>query len=156
MLAVDVSRSNDARWLGIHSVVVGIGWFVVAFVGLVGLQASDALREWAGSWPVVAQGIGATILLAAAIPVAWPVYIAIGWYESGLATRIARGDDSARRPAVRLLRAQAVAFGMASVLAVGVALLFRGAVGSEYVLLAWLPLALIAALHICTARRLAE
>jgi hypothetical protein len=154
MVAVEVSRSNDARWLGVHALVVGVGWFVVAFAGLVGLQAIDGFRHWVESLPAVMQGIGGTIVLAAAIPVAWPFFIAIGWYESGLAERIRSGDDSARRPAVRLLCAQALAFATASVLAGGVALLFRGSIGSEYVLLAWLPLALIAALHVRTATTL--
>lgn len=156
MVSVDVSRSNDAGWLSVHSIVVGVGWFVVAFAGLVGLQVSDGPRGWVESWPAVAQGIGGTIVLAAAVPFAWPIYIAIGWYESGLASRIRTGDDLARRPAVRLLYAQALAFGVASALAGGIAWLYRDAVGSEYLLLAWLPLALIAGLHLRTARTLAQ
>lgn len=154
MAAVEGSCSGDARRLAVHAAVVGAGWFVVAFAALVGSQLSDELRDWIGGLPSVVQGVGATVVLAAAIPLAWPVYIAIGWYESGLASRIRSGDDSARRPAVRLLHGQALAFASASVLAAGVAWLHRDAVGAGNVSLAWLPLAIIAGLHLRIARAL--
>lgn len=153
MAAVDVSRSGDARRLAVHSAVVGAGWFVVAFAALVGSRLSDGVRDWIGGLPSVVQGVGATVVLAAVVPLAWPVYIAIGWYEAGLASRIRSGDDSARRPAVRLLSGQALAFAAASVLAAGVAWLYRDA-GAGYVSLAWLPLAIIAGFHLRIARAL--
>lgn len=153
MAAVEVSRAGDARRLAVHSAAVGAGWFVVAFAALVGSQLSDQFRDWIGGLPTVAQGVGATVVLAAAIPLAWPVYIAIGWYEADLASRIRSGDDSARRPAVRLLNGQALVFASASVLVAGVAWLYRDA-GADYVSLAWLPLAVIAALHLRVARAL--
>lgn len=156
MAAIEVSRSGDARRLAIHSAVVGAGWFLVAFVALVGTQLNDGLRDWIGGLPPVVQGLGATVVLAAAVPLAWPVYIAIGWYEAGLASRIGCGDDSARRPAVRLLNGQALAFASASVLAAGVAWLYRDAVGAGYASLAWLPLAIIATLHLRLAKALAR
>lgn len=156
MPAIEVSRSGEARRLNVHSAAVGAGWFVVAFTALVGSQLSDGLRDWIGELPSVVQGMGATVVLAAAIPLAWPVYIAIGWYEAGLASRIGSGDDSARRPAARLLYGQAFVFASASVLAVGVAWLYRNAVGAGYVTLAWLPLAIIAGLHLWIARVLAR
>jgi hypothetical protein len=152
MAAVEVSRSSGARWLTVHSVVVGAGCFVVAFVALVGLQRSDALRAWIETWPFVVQGVGGTVVLAAAVPFGWPVYIAIGWCESALASRIRTGDDVARLPAVRLLYGQAVAFASASVVAAGVAWLYRDAAGAGYISLAWLPLAVIAGLHVRIAR----
>ena len=153
MAAVEVPRAGDARRLTVHSAVVGAGWFVVAFAALVGSQLSAELRDWIGGLPSVLQGVGATIVLAAAIPLAWPVYIAIGWYEAGLASRLRSGDDSARGPAVRVLKGQAMAFASASVLAAGVAWLYRDA-DADYVSLAWLPLAIIAALHLRIARAL--
>jgi hypothetical protein len=154
MVAVEVSRSNDAKWLGVHALVVGVGWFVVAFAGLVGLQAIDGFRHWGRELAGGDAGHRRDDRLGCCDSRRLAFFIAIGWYESGLAERIRSGDDSARRPAVRLLCAQALAFATASVLAGGVALLFRGSIGSEYVLLAWLPLALIAALHVRTATTL--
>lgn len=156
MAAIEVSRSGDARRLHVHSAAVGAGWFVVAFTALVGSQLSGGLRDWIGELPSVVQGVGATVVLAAAIPLVWPVYIAIGWYEAGLASRIRSGDDSARRPATRLLHGQALVFAAVSVLAVGVAWFYRDADGAGYVSLAWLPLAIIAGLHLRIARALAR
>lgn len=155
MAAVELPRSGDARRLAVHSAVVGAGWFVVAFAALVGSQLSDGLRDWMGDLPSVVQGVGATVVLAAAIPLAWPVYIAIGCYEAGLAARIRSGDDSARPPAVRLLNGQALTFAAASVLAAGVAWRYRDA-GAGYVSLAWLPMAIFAGLHLRIARALAH
>jgi hypothetical protein len=94
------------------------------------------------------------VLVAASIPLAWPVYIAIGWYESGLAFRMRTGDDTARASAVRLLYVQAVAFFVVSVTAAVVAGQYRDAVGAGYISLAWVPLAAIAVLHVRTARAL--
>jgi hypothetical protein len=156
MAAIELSCSADARRLQVHSAAVGAGWFVVAFTALVGSQLSDGLRDWIGELPSVVQGVGATVVLAAAIPLAWPVYIAIGWYEAGLASRIGSGDDSARRPAIRLLHGQALAFATASALAVGVAWLYRDAAGAGYVVLAWVPLAVITVLHLRIAKALAR
>lgn len=149
-----VSRSTGERALNVHAATVGIGWFVVAFAALVGLQLNDTMREWVESWPKAAQGVGGTVVLAAAVPFAWPFYMAVGWYESGLATRIGAGDPLACRSAVRLLNAQALAFAAAAGLAGGAAYLFRGAVGASYLSLAWLPLTVIAGLHVRTARTL--
>lgn len=151
--ALGVSRTSAARQLAVHSAVVGASWFVVAFAALVGTQLNDGLRDRIGDLPTVVQGIGATVVLVAAVPLAWPIYIAVGWYEAGLASRIRSGDDSARRPAARVLNGQALVFAVASVVGLVVAWLYRNA-GSDFVTLAWLPLAVIAALHLRIARAL--
>lgn len=153
MTAVDLPHAHDARWLSLHSLVVGVGWFVVAFAGLVGLQVADAPRQWAETWPTAAQGIGWTVVLVAAVPLAWPFYIAIGWCESGLASRLRAGDDSVRPRAVRLLRAQALAFAVPTVVAGFFAWRYRHG-ETAYLSLTWLPLAVITGLHAVTARTL--
>lgn len=148
------SPSSDARRLSVHAAVVGAGWFLVAFPALVAMQASPGLTDWLGGLPAAAQGVAVTVVLAAAVPVLWPAYIAIGWIEAGLASRIRRGDPSARRPAARLLKVQALAFAVATAVALTVLWLYRSENGVEYVALAWVPLAVIAALHLRTARAL--
>jgi hypothetical protein len=148
------SSSSCARTLGVHAFVVGAGWFVIAFSGLVGLQVSAGAQGWVASWPAALQGMGGAVVLAAAVPLAWPLYIAVGWCESGLASRLGAGDHSARRPAIRLLRVQAAAFLVASAVAATVAWSFRAAVGGDYLVLAWLPLASIGGWHLWTARRI--
>lgn len=140
-----------SRPLAIHAALVGGGWFVIAFVALVGLLPAS----WWDGLPPAVQGAGLTVVAVAALPVLWPVYLAIGWYEAGLAERLARHDVGALRRARRALHVQAAAFAAAGVAAIVVAISFRSLQGAEHATLAWAPLVGIALGHGWTARRLA-
>jgi hypothetical protein len=140
--------------LGVHAAIVGGGWFVVAFVGLV-LVLPDP-PAWLSEAPEPLQGAGWTVVAVASFPLAWPAYIAIGWYEAGLADRVRRGERPSAARARQVLRVQAVLFAVAALLAAVVAVAERQANGHEYVTLAWMPLAAIALAHLWTARRVSS
>jgi xanthosine utilization system XapX-like protein len=148
--------TRSARTLTVHAVLVGCGWFVLAFTTLVGLQFSPDARAWAGGIAPALLGVVGMLVAVAAVPLAWPVYIAIGWYEAGLADRLRAGDESARVAAGRVLRVQATVFAATAATVGMFALAYRAVSGGEYLVLAWLPLAVIALMHEWTARRTAQ
>jgi hypothetical protein len=140
------------RTLALHAAAVGGGWFVLAFVSLV--VVLPARPEWIGSLPKPIQGAGLTLIAVVAVPLAWPIYLALGMSEARLAERIRLGDVVASRVAGRLLRVQAGVFAIASLGAGVAAISLRAMNGAGYLALAWLPLAAIAGAHAWTARRI--
>ena len=138
--------------LTIHGSVVGIGWFVVALPSLLAIQGSSSVQDWFGDLAPAVQGMLGVVVVVSAFPLLWPVYLAIGWYETQAATR---GESTAvLRGVQRVLNVQAV---VTLAAAVGVAILavtYRSVNGGEYLTLAWAPLAAIALGHLWTGRQL--
>jgi hypothetical protein len=143
----DVVRS---RALAIHAWTVGAGWFVLAFLTLVVVLPSRP--GWVADLPHPIQGAGVVLIAVIALPLAWPVYIALGWYEAGLVERLAHGDLRAATRARRLLLSQAAVFAGGAAAAGALAVAIRSRNGAEYVSIAWLPLIAIAVAHLLTAR----
>ncbi len=144
------ARVRGARLLGAHALLVGIGWFVPAFVALLSLAEGGAVQEWVREWPAPLQGIGAAVLLAVALPFLWPAYLAIGWYESGLASRLAEGDLAAVMTARRVLRVQALVWLVVGMAAAAAAMFLYRVDVTRFV---WLPLVAMAAVHAGIAHR---
>ena len=140
------------RTLRVHAAVVGGGWIVVALAALA--LSHTALSDWLGELPRPLRGAGLTVVAVSAMPLAWPIYIAIGWYEANLADEVQLGDRSASARARHLLLVQAACFALAGVAAAVAAITFRRVNGAAYLAFAWAPLVLIGLAHLITARSL--
>lgn len=143
-----------SRALAIHAWTVGAGWFVLAFLTLV--VVLPARPGWIADLPHPIQGAGVVLIAVVALPLAWPLYIAVGWYEAGLVDRLAHGDMRAAARARQLVLSQAAVFAVAGVAAGALAVAVRSRVGAEYLSLAWVPLITIASAHLLTARAIAR
>ena len=143
-----------SRALAVHAAVVGGGWFVIAFLSLV--IVLPARPGWIENLPISVQGVGLTVTAVAAVPLAWPIYIAVGLCEGRLAERVRVGDAVAVGAARRLLHVQAGAFGLAGIAVAALGLWVRALHGAGYIALAWLPLLAIAGAHLWTARRVSR
>ena len=145
--------SRGRKLLSIHAALVGIGWFVVALPSLLAVQASEAVQDWFGDLAPATQGFFGVIVILSAIPLLWPIYLAIGWYEiqvaTGSSSKTAVGAAGRRLLAVQAAMALAASTGL-----MALAIAMRGVPGSEYLTLAWVPLAAVAAAHFWTMRRL--
>jgi hypothetical protein len=145
---VSQRRSRRAAWLlGGHAFLVGVSWFAVGLplVLILGEHPAveAALRSGAATTPLwILTGILA-VAAVYAVPLLWPVHLAVGRYELGLVGRVARGDGHARRAAARVLNAQAVGYAL---IAVSLAAWWRGHPAFT------VPLA-VAALHVVLARQ---
>lgn len=138
------------RVLTIHGTVVGIGWFLVALPSLLAIQMSITVQDWfAGLAPAV-QGVLGTIVVVTAFPLLWPVYLAIGLYETQTASQLDSAE--AAQGARRVVTAQALLTILATVAAAILGLTYRGFSAGEYLALAWLPLLAIALGHLWTRR----
>jgi hypothetical protein len=147
-------RRIAARQLRLHALVFGVGWLVVAFGALIGLGSQPSVKSAISDlWPAL-QGMGFIVIAVTALPLAWPVYIALGIFEANLADRISLGDLGAVTTARRVLRVQAVAWTLAAVSLVMLAVWVGPMNGREYLVLMWLPIAAIAVVHELTARTL--
>lgn len=110
-----MARGKPSLLLAGHALFMGVGWIplVVIFGFLVEVHpAENSILAWSQ---------GGLILMGAifVLPLLWPVFIAIAWFEAGLAERIAVGEERAKTQAVWLLRS----FGsIALVIAVAAAL----------------------------------
>lgn len=79
----------------VHAVATGVGWISMGFVGLIALQIHEPTQDWFRRLPHAAQGCLGVLLVAAALPLAWPVYLALGMFEWGLADRLRAGELAA-------------------------------------------------------------
>lgn len=116
-----------ARILGVHAFVVGIGWFAIGLPAFLLLASHPPLQAALGSgasaapfWLLLGLLVVAAIF---ALPLLWPLHLAVGWYELGLVGRIRRGDHRAHRLARRMLLGHAVGY---AVIAAGLAVWWRG------------------------------
>lgn len=141
-----------ARYVALHAVVVGIAWFpVVLGLGIVaGTNPGfgDLLRDTARNVPDwLLHGL---VLLGAgfALPLSWPILLALGWIEGGLAQRIAGGDQQAVHRAGRLFQLEGIAL---LVLTSGVLLVVM--TWPDQLSIAVVP-GLVAAAHIIAGHRL--
>jgi hypothetical protein len=145
-------RRVAARHLRLHALVFGVGWFVVAFGALVGLGSFDRAQNVVADLPHALQGAGLIVVAVVALPLAWPVYLAVGLLEAGLADRIRHGDAGARSTARVLLHGEAIVSMLVALGLVAFTISVGPRNGREYLVLMWLPLALIALAHERTAR----
>ncbi|HET6951326.1 MAG TPA: hypothetical protein VFI47_13170 [Acidimicrobiales bacterium] len=115
-------RRGPARWLAVHACVVGVGWAPV----LMAFALNPWLRRAAGALPDAL--LGPLLLVAAlfAVPLVWPLLVAVGWYESGLAAGVAAGERRAVERAVHLSRLIAAALATVAVVAGTASLVTRG------------------------------
>lgn len=127
MAVVADQQRRCARILGVHAFVVGIGWFAVGLPAFLLISAHPpleaALRTGALAapfWVLLGLLVVAAIF---ALPLLWPLHIAVGWYELGLLARVRRGDQRAHRLARRMLLGQAVGY---AVIGAGLAVWWRG------------------------------
>lgn len=145
--------STTRRVLAIHGSVVGTGWFVVALPSLLLIQGGGGAQDWFGDLAPAVQGMLGAVIVVCAVPILWPIYLAIGWYETNRASHFNPRDGTTA--VQRLITAQAL---LTAAAGIGVAILglaFRGVNGGEYLTLAWIPLGAIAFGHLWTAKRLA-
>lgn len=149
---VTIGAPSRRSVLTVHGAIVGIGWFVVALPSLLLIEANAAVRDWFGELAPSLQGMIGSVVVLCAIPLLWPVYLAIGWYE----TQAAQHTDAADRRSGprRLLLIQAGLMASVSVGAALLAVAYRGVDTGDYLALSWLPLAVISLAHLSTARRL--
>lgn len=147
MTAEDSSRR---RALTVHGAIVGVGWFVVALPALLLIEGNTGVRDWFGELAPSVQGMIGSVVVLCAIPLLWPVYLAIGWYETQAAQHVdeTRGSLGPHR----LLLIQAGLMAAATIGVVMLAVVYRGVEGGDYLALSWLPLASIAGAHLWTAR----
>lgn len=148
-------RRVAAHRLRAHALVFGVGWFVVAFGALIGLGPLPGVQHLVARLPHALQGAGFVVVAAVAFPLAWPIYLAVGLFEAGLADRILHGDVGARSTARALLRAEALAAGLIAVALAALLVSVGPRNGREYLFLMWAPLVGIALAHERTARSLA-
>jgi hypothetical protein len=123
---------GPGRWLAVHAAVVGVGWLPV----LLAFALNPALQRAAGALPDAV--LGPLLLVAAlfAVPLVWPLLVAVGWYEAGLAAGVAAGERRALVRAVQVSRLTAGALASVAAVAAAVALVTLGR-GSGHGLLAW-------------------
>ncbi len=145
-------RARLTAWL--HAGGVGMAWMPMAFVGMAG-WGGTGLGEAVRSLPDPVQGALVAAVLLAALPLLWPVYLALGWYESGLAIALGRGDPDAAARLRRLVQVQA---GITAVLlipvtglAVVAARAWRQGDATGHLVLTWLPLLALVLAHLATA-----
>ena len=100
---------RQVRWLTAHATVVGIAWFAVGLPVAVYLsgRSGPAMSIWRTVPPVLQGGIAVSVAVVA-LPLLWPVWLAIGWAEGSWAEQAAAGDTRAPGRAVRIVSAQAV------------------------------------------------
>lgn len=149
---VTAEGSSQRRALTVHGAIVGIGWFVVALPSLILIEGNTAVRDWFGELAPSLQGMIGSVVVLCAIPLLWPVYLAIGWYE----TQAAQHADAAhgRSGPRRLLLIQAGLMAAATIGVAVLAVVYRGVDTGDYLALSWLPLAAIALAHLGTAHHL--
>jgi hypothetical protein len=141
------------RAFRVHAVLVGFGWVPLAAVAAVGLSGEGAFSLLLLPLGPALQGLVLTVAVLALLPMLWPVYLAIGWYEAALADRIGRGDRIAAGYAGRALRVQAIAATLGALGAIAAAssrLFGQGTLLS----LTWVPFATVAACDWWVASRL--
>lgn len=144
------------RWsLAVHAGMVGIGWFVAGMaLAITASVDQELVEDLLDVLPPALTGGAIVVAAAVSVPLLWPVWLAIGWFEAGLVSRLARGEDDAVRLARRALHLQAAAWlalGVACVVVTSLPIDAYADPISTEVRLAFLGPLLAAAWHLATA-----
>lgn len=135
--------------LGLHAAAVGIGWMPV----LLAFLAIPALRNAGGSLPPWLVGGSVAVGLAFAVPLLWPVFVAIGWFEANLVEQIGRNDRAAGR-AAQILIFQAAAYLILALATLALAWAYRNTEWGrqDKVRWSWLVPLILALAHVALSR----
>ncbi|MGI8808715.1 MAG: hypothetical protein ACR2KK_12880 [Acidimicrobiales bacterium] len=116
-----LAADRRALLLGFHAAAVGIGWVPV----LLAFMLSPALRDAGRSLPEWFVGGSLLVGVGFAVPLLWPLFLAIGWFEANLAERIGHGEHRAAVLATRVLMLQGVGYLAVALVALAGALVYQ-------------------------------